>query len=88
MEHFVYALIKNEKPIYVGCTSNINRRMNCHKRSKDFDTYVVIEKFNNKNDALICERGIVKFISLQNDSDNVNGKYDRFVGSTMYGYKI
>jgi predicted GIY-YIG superfamily endonuclease len=88
MEYFVYALIKNEKPIYVGCTSGVISRIKQHKKSKDFDTYVIIEKFDNKHDALICERGIIKFISLQNDDNNVNGKYDRFVGCSMYGYKI
>lgn len=31
MDHFVYALIKNEKPIYIGCTSNIKNRVRSHK---------------------------------------------------------
>lgn len=74
MEHFVYALIKNEKPIYVGCTSNIKNRVRSHKLTKDFDGYVIIEKYSNKKDALLVENGIIKFISMQNDANNINCK--------------
>ena len=84
MEHIVYALIKNKKPVYVGCTAKIDIRIKCHKRNKDFDSFVIIEKFDNKRDAYICERGIVKFVSLQNDDYNINSKYINFKYLSLY----
>lgn len=82
--YYVYALIKDRKPIYVGCTCDVLKRVSQHKIKKEFSGYVIIEVFKSKAEALISERGIIKFISLQNNNENLNAKYDRFTDVTMY----
>lgn len=45
----VYVLLKNNKAIYVGQTSNIRSRLMTHRKTKDIDK-VYISKFNNFKD--------------------------------------
>ena len=73
--YYVYALIKNTKPVYVGCSSNLSVRRSQHLRTKDFDKLIVIESFRDKKHALICERAIVKFITLFGEGDTYNAEY-------------
>lgn len=72
-EHFVYCLILNEKPIYVGCCVNTKRRELSHRQSKIFDYLLIIKKYNNKKQALIAENSIIRFMSILNDVDIING---------------
>jgi len=63
--HFLYALIKKNKPVYVGVSSNIRNRIKQHKRNgKDFDKYVIIKRFDDKKKAFIAENSIILFNSL------------------------
>lgn len=71
----VYALVKDKKCVYVGCTFNLDGRLKTHKVTKDFDECVTIEHFNNKKDALACERAIIKYLSMFGENDILNGRY-------------
>jgi predicted GIY-YIG superfamily endonuclease len=72
----VYVLIKNDNPIYVGVTTNIKQRIENHKRTKDFDSYVIIKKYDDKKEALAAECGIIRYLSLFKNEFNINGKYE------------
>jgi hypothetical protein len=75
--YHVYCLVKNGSPIYVGMSKNITKREKDHrKKKKDFDFVFIIKSFDNKTDALICENGIIRFISILNDEKYVNGLND------------
>ena len=69
----VYCLIKNCKPIYVGMSSNVKKRAKKHKLDKNFDSVFILKSFDKKNDALICENAIIRFISILDDNDFING---------------
>lgn len=72
----VYVLRLNDKPIYVGQTNNINKRLSKHKAlGKVFNSHVVVETFDNRRDALICERGIIKYLSIFQCKSIENGLY-------------
>lgn len=58
----VYALIKDKKPVYIGMTSNMDRRIIRHKEDKDFDSYVCLSEFKNKQSALDRERTLSTFV--------------------------
>jgi len=75
-KHFVYALINKGKVIYVGCTSNVKSRQYKHKKNKVFDYIFVIKEFDNKNDALIAENAIIRFISILGDDNILNGLFE------------
>jgi hypothetical protein len=70
----VYVLVKNKKPIYVGCTNNIKIRLSKHRLNKDFDEYIIIKKYATKKEALIAENSIIRFISLFGDDNWKNSK--------------
>ncbi len=70
----VYVLVKNKKPIYVGCTNNIKNRLSKHKLQKDFDEYIIVKKYTTKKECLIAENSIIRFISLFGDDNWVNAK--------------
>ena len=84
MEYLVYVLIKNKQPVYIGCTSNIINRINKHRKSKDFDRHVIIEKYDNKKEALSAERSLIKYVSLFESIDNINAKYSKFTHLKNY----
>ena len=70
----VYVLVKNKKPIYVGCSNNIENRLSKHKSNKDFDEHIIIKTYATKKEALIAENSIIRFISLFGDSNWTNAK--------------
>jgi len=45
--YYVYALIHNSKPIYVGCTSNKYKREKAHRKLKKFDHLFSIKELRN-----------------------------------------
>lgn len=53
MSHFVYFLMNGDEVVYVGCTSNLKRRLLQHK-DKPFNDYVSVE-FDSKTEALRFE---------------------------------
>lgn len=73
--HLVYCLIKNKKPIYVGCCIDEKRREKAHRKLKDFDYLLIIKRYLNKQDALIAENGIIRFLSILQDDNIVNGLF-------------
>ena len=64
MKHYVYALVKDKKPIYVGSSSNLKERMKNHSYKKVFDYSLVISEHETKDQALLAERSIIKFLSM------------------------
>ena len=70
----VYILVKNKKPIYVGCSGNVKNRISKHKSSKEFDEYIILKKYKLKKDALLAENGIIRFISMFGGSEWINDK--------------
>ena len=60
----VYALIFDNKPVYVGITSNINKRIEQHRKSdKIFNSVYIISVIKDRKEALQVERSLIKFIS-------------------------
>ena len=74
-KYYVYALTKNGVAVYVGCTKSVEKRIKKHKKDKDFDRWIIIESFNDKKDALLCERSIIKFITLFGGDGWYNKEY-------------
>jgi len=66
-KYCVYVLIKDKNPIYVGCSGNLKTRLSNHKKLKDFDSHIVIKRYDNKKSALIAENSIIRFISIFGD---------------------
>ena len=48
----VYLLIKDKKPVYIGCSVNLKNRLKSHRLSRDFDSYVVLKRYSDKKEAL------------------------------------
>lgn len=60
----VYALIRDKKPVYVGMTTSLPKRVEQHRKSgKIFEEVYIIESINDKKQALAAERTLIKFIS-------------------------
>jgi len=84
-QYYVYVLVNNETPIYVGCTSDIESRISSHRRtSKEFTGYVVVKTYDNKKDALIAENSLIIYLSIFINDDNVNCKFSDLSYSIMY----
>lgn len=65
----LYILIKDKKPVYIGVTCNIKRRIIDHRRNKDIDTYYILKTYKNKKDALLVENSILKLLALFGNED-------------------
>lgn len=74
--YLLYVLIKNDNPIYVGVTRNIKQRLKQHKKIKNFDSYLIIKKYEKKEDALLSENAIIRYLSLFKNENNLNAKYE------------
>lgn len=73
--HTVYVLMLNGNPIYIGCCMNIVTRESAHRKLKKFDYLLPLKVFSNKYDALIAESAIIRFISLFEKGQFLNGLY-------------
>jgi len=62
MDYDVYILIKDGKIIYVGCTSNLSKRVLSHRKDKDFDSVSRLYFSDVKRDALRVERLFTMFV--------------------------
>jgi hypothetical protein len=80
----LYCLLKDGKPIYVGVTKNIINRKSKHKKTKDFDQFIVIKKYKDKHLAYCAENSLIRFNGLF-DIGLKNAKYanDDFI-NTFY----
>ncbi len=81
--YYVYILLKDKNPIYIGSTKNVLIRIKQHRKTKDFDKHYVLSHYTNKKDALIAENSLIRYISVFGDSKWLNGKniqlvYDGF----------
>jgi len=72
-EYLVYALIKNHKPIYVGCSSNLKRRAMDHGYNFDFDRVIILKRGMAKQKALNKEREFTILLSEFFDLANILG---------------
>jgi predicted GIY-YIG superfamily endonuclease len=70
----LYVLIKDNNPVYVGLSTDIETRIKKHRTNKHFDKYLVLESFDDKKQALAAERCIIKFYTLFRKHDWLNGE--------------
>ena len=74
-KYSVYVLLKNKKPIYVGCSQDVPRRIHQHKKLKDFDDYRIVKSYDTAKDAFSAENAILRYStmffehSLKNEKD-------------------
>lgn len=69
--YYVYILFNKEKPIYVGCTKDLENRLNKHKKSKDFDSYSVVYSHSDRKKSLEIEKSLITAVKfINNDSLN------------------
>lgn len=73
MRYLVYALVKDEKPVYIGVTANLYKRISAHKSDKDFDNVIIICSKDNRKDAYLAENSIIRFITLFTENQFYNG---------------
>jgi hypothetical protein len=74
-KYSVYLLVKDKKPIYVGCSVNVKNRISHHRKTKEFDNYYILKEYKNKKEALVAENSIIRFISVFGGDEWVNGKH-------------
>jgi len=92
-EHIVYALILNEIPVYIGCTMNFLKRREQHRKIKEFDYMLVLKRYDSRQEALIAENAIIRFMSLFNNKIFLNAKisdivYDKELMDCGYPSKL
>lgn len=71
---YLYVLIKDSKCVYVGCTSDINRRKNQHKKNKIFDEIYILKTYSTKLLCLNAENSIIRFLTLFGDGNWYNAE--------------
>jgi predicted GIY-YIG superfamily endonuclease len=79
-KYHLYVLydVSSCNPVYVGLSCSLRNRIYKHEKSKEFDGVIIIESFCNKNDGLIAERCLIKFLSIFQLESVVNGLYARY----------
>jgi len=65
-KYYIYVLLLNNNPVYVGLSTNVNNRISKHKKNKIFDSYVILRSFKDKERALNYEKGIIDFMTFFN----------------------
>tara|TARA_R110000823_G_scaffold117992_2_gene241684 strand:+ start:552 stop:842 length:291 start_codon:yes stop_codon:yes gene_type:complete len=73
-KYYVYLLIKDKKPVYIGCSVNLKNRLKSHRLSKDFDSYIVLKQYRDKKEALSAENALIRFISIFGGDEWLNSK--------------
>lgn len=81
---YVYLLIKDKKPVYVGCSSNVKNRISKHKKTKVFDEYYILKEYETKESALIAENILIRFISVFENENWLNSKDINLVFDGFY----
>lgn len=81
--YYLYALIKNEKPIYIGVTTNVKARKNQHSKEKDFDRIIIIKEYEDKQLALCAENAIIRLNGII-DIGLVNAKHEEDIAKNLY----
>lgn len=85
-KHYVYILydVETHSPIYVGYSRSLKRRINSHLKTKIFTGVIILGSFDKKEDALLVESHVIKFISMFSFNSIKNGLYDNFKKDTSY----
>lgn len=73
-KYCVYILVKDKKPIYVGCTFNIRSRISKHKTNKSFDEFIILKRYKDKKEALTAENSLIRFLSIFGGNEWINSK--------------
>lgn len=81
--YIVYVLMLNGKPIYVGCCMNVVVRERAHRRLKMFDYLLPLKTYDNKYNALIAENAIIRFISLFEKGQFLNGLFHDIINTKL-----
>tara|TARA_R110002020_G_scaffold115776_2_gene265907 strand:- start:39 stop:374 length:336 start_codon:yes stop_codon:yes gene_type:complete len=78
--YYVYVLLKNKKPTYIGLTTCVKHRISTHKKTKDFDSYFILERTNDKKIAMAVELNLIRYNKAYgNDITNIIGGYRDFM---------
>lgn len=56
---YIYILIKDLNPIYVGSTTDIKQRIASHKCTKEFDSYIIASKCYSAPQANASEQTLI-----------------------------
>ena len=72
IEYSVYVLFYEDKPIYVGCTSDIENRLRQHRSTKIFNEYQIIYSDMDKSKAYKFESICILFLNSINDCKTFN----------------
>lgn len=84
-EYDIYFLFKNNVIIYIGLTSNIERRLLEHKKTRDFDSYMIWWSETNRMKAQEMERNCIILLGnfpnsrLENKLNNQGLKYREII---------
>jgi predicted GIY-YIG superfamily endonuclease len=63
--YYIYALMQQGKPVFVGCTSNITSRIKAHGKFRvPFTGFTVLETYEDRSEALRAERLLQSYIDL------------------------
>ena len=69
----VYVLTNNDTPVYVGYTLDIDTRIKSHRNDgKEFTGHVILKTYLNKQDSLIAENAVIRYLSAFGNKENIN----------------
>ena len=74
MSYTVYAILENDKPVYVGMTNNFNRRKSEQKYTRNLDERHAFKTLHygiNKEEARLSEEKFIKKYNTINDGWNI-----------------
>lgn len=83
-KYSVYVLIKDFKPIYVGCTMDVKRRIKQHQKTRDFDKYRVVKSYKTKEEAFNAENAILRFSTMFYPNNLKNAKDVNILHQNLY----
>lgn len=90
--NFVYVLLFNGNPVYVGLTTNVKRRVNEHRYSgKEFDDYKVIYQSIYLNDAVHAEIvaiGMVRVLYPNGYNKERYGDTEKLTNRLLHGLSL
>lgn len=56
---YIYILLSNNIPVYVGKTKNIAQRMKSHSLRLEFDRYLIVGSYYIEEQAVTAERAVI-----------------------------
>ena len=73
--YFVYILVKENTPIYIGCSESLDTRIPTHRKTKDFDSVIVAGAYSTRSTALFHEKCIIEYATKFGNVVNIKGNY-------------